>query len=85
MSERVPEGWTQSRVINFVNVGRGYAFKSFDYHSTGNPIVRVINISDSKCKKKATLGGYHGLALTRCYADEEQKENNLINYLEKLF
>ena len=47
MSERVPEGWTQSRVINFVNVGRGYAFKSFDYHSTGNPIVRVTNISDS--------------------------------------
>ena len=47
--------------------------------------VFFINISDSKCKKKATLGGYHGLALTRCYADEEQKENNLINYLGKLF
>ena len=47
MSERVPEGWTQSRVINFVNVGRGYAFKSSDYRSTGNPIIRVTNISDS--------------------------------------
>ena len=47
MSERVPEGWTQSRVTNFVNVGRGYAFKRFDYHFTGNPIVRVTNISDS--------------------------------------
>jgi len=47
--------------------------------------VQFINISDSKCKKKVTLGGYHGLALTKCYADEEKKENNLINYLGKLF
>ena len=47
--------------------------------------VQFVNISDSKCKKKVTLGGYHGLALTKCYADEEQIENNLINYLEKLF
>ena len=47
--------------------------------------VVFINISDSKCKKKSTLGGYHGLALTKCYADEEQKENDLINYLGKLF
>ena len=47
--------------------------------------VEFLNISDSKCKKKTTLGGYHGLALTKCYADEEQKENNLINYLGKLF
>ena len=47
--------------------------------------VEFVNISDSKCKKKATLGGYHGLALTKCYADEEQKENDLINYLGKLF
>ena len=48
-------------------------------------VVQFVNISDSKCKKKVTLGGYHGLALTKCYADEEQIENNLINYLEKLF
>ena len=47
--------------------------------------VFFIDISNSKCKKKATLGGYHGLALTRCYADEEKKENYLINYLGKLF
>ena len=36
-------------------------------------------------KKKATLGGYHGLALTKCYADEEKKEKDLVNYLGKLF
>ena len=27
--------------------------------------VEFVNISDSKCKKKTTLGGYHGLALTK--------------------
>jgi predicted esterase len=47
--------------------------------------VEFVNISDSKCKKKATLGGYHGLALTKCYADEEKKEKDLVNYLGKLF
>ncbi len=36
--------------------------------------IEFINISDSKCKKNATLGGYHGLALTKCYADEEKKK-----------
>ena len=47
--------------------------------------VEFVNISDSKCKKKTTLGGYHGLALTKCYADEEKKEKDLVNYLGKLF
>ena len=47
--------------------------------------VEFVNISDSKCKKKATLGGYHGLALTKCYASEEKKQKDLINYLGKLF
>ncbi|MDC0855686.1 hypothetical protein OAP67_01465 [Candidatus Pelagibacter sp.] len=47
--------------------------------------VVFLNITKSKCKKKVTLGGYHGLALTKCYANEEQKKNDLINYLEKLF
>ena len=47
--------------------------------------VEFVNISDSKCKKKTTLGGYHGLALTKCYADEEKKRKDLVNYLGKLF
>ena len=47
--------------------------------------VEFVNISDSKCKKKTTLGGYHGLALTKCYADEEKTEKDLVNYLGKLF
>ncbi|RPG98223.1 MAG: hypothetical protein CBD99_000080 [Candidatus Pelagibacter sp. TMED239] len=47
--------------------------------------VEFINISNSKCKKKAALGGYHGLALTKCYAEEQQKKGDIINYLDKLF
>jgi type I restriction enzyme, S subunit len=46
MSESVPEGWLKSEISNFVNIGRGYAFKSLDYRSEGNPIVRVTNISE---------------------------------------
>lgn len=44
-----------------------------------------VNISKSNCKKKVNLGGYHGLALTKCYADQELRKNDLINYLEKIF
>ena len=47
MSSVVPEGWHESEICDFVNVGRGYAFKSSDYRSDGNPIVRVTNISEA--------------------------------------
>ena len=47
--------------------------------------VEFINISNSKCKKKAALGGYHGLDLTKCYAEEQLKKGDIINYLDKLF
>ena len=45
MNERVPVGWLKINVTDLVNVGRGYAFKSSDYCTAGNPIVRVTNIS----------------------------------------
>ena len=51
-------------------------------------LINTNTFADKKFEKdlkKTTLGGYHGLALTKCYADEEQKENYLINYLGKLF
>ena len=47
--------------------------------------VEFINISDSKCKKKATLGGYHGLALTKCFADEDPRSKEIIKYLNKIY
>ena len=47
MSSLVPEGWYETELHQFVNVSRGYAFKSSDYRSSGNPIVRVTNITNS--------------------------------------
>ncbi|MDA7825936.1 restriction endonuclease subunit S [Porticoccaceae bacterium] len=47
MSSVVPEGWYETELHQFVNVSRGYAFKSSDYRSSGNPIVRVTNITNS--------------------------------------
>ena len=47
--------------------------------------VEFVNISDSKCKKKATLGGYHGLALTKCFADEDSRSKEIIKYLNKIY
>ena len=37
-----------------------------------------------KCKKKANLGGYHGLALTECFAGDP-KGKEVIKYLENIF
>ena len=47
--------------------------------------VKFINITESGCKKKKILGDYHGIALTKCYADYEEKNKNIVQYLEKLF
>ena len=47
--------------------------------------VKFVNITPSKCKKKATLGGYHGLALTECYFNQEAQNKDIITYLEKLY
>ena len=51
-------------------------------------LITTSSFADKKFEnnlKKVTLGGYHVLALTKCYADEEMKKNDLINYLGKLF
>ena len=47
--------------------------------------VEFVNISNSKCKKKATLGGYHGLALTKCFAEEDPRSKEIIKYLNKIY
>ena len=47
--------------------------------------VKFINITDSGCKKKKTLGDYHGIALTKCYANYEKQNKEITKYLEDLF
>ena len=47
--------------------------------------VKFVNLTSSKCKKKATLGGYHGIALTKCFADEDPRSKEIAKYLEEIF
>ena len=47
--------------------------------------VKFVNITSSECKKKATLGGYHGLALTKCFANEDLRSKEITKYLEGIF
>ena len=47
--------------------------------------VKFVNITESDCKKKKTLGGYHGIALTKCFAEHEANDKNIVRYLEEIF
>ena len=47
--------------------------------------VRFVDVSDTNCKKKLKTGGWHGITLTRCFADKDPKRKEIIKYLEKLF
>ena len=47
--------------------------------------VRFVDISDTNCKKKLKTGGWHGITLTKCFADKDPKRKEIIKYLEKLF
>ena len=47
--------------------------------------VKFVNLTVSDCKKKITLGGYHGFALTNCYAEYEKTNKNILKYLEEIF
>ena len=47
--------------------------------------VRLINITESDCKKEKMLGGYHGISLTECYANYEKNNKDIIKYLEEIF
>jgi len=47
--------------------------------------VRFVDVSDTNCKKKLKTGGWHGITLTKCFADKDLKRKEIIKYLEKLF
>ena len=47
--------------------------------------VRLINITKADCKKEKILGGYHGISLTKCYANYEKNNKDIIKYLEEIF
>ena len=47
--------------------------------------VKFIDLSDTKCKGKVMLGGYHGITLTKCFANEDPRSMEIAKYLEEIF
>ena len=47
--------------------------------------VKFVNLTSSKCKKKATLGGFHRIALAKCFANEDPRSKEIAKYLEEIF
>ena len=57
-----------------------------DYSSFSNlSSVKLVNLTGLDCKGKVTLGGYHGIALTKCFAEHEVNDKNIVRYLEEIF
>ena len=47
--------------------------------------VKFIDLSDTKCKGKVMLRGYHGITLTKCFADEDNRSKEITKYLEEIY
>ena len=47
--------------------------------------IKFFDLSDTQCKKKKLLGDYHGIALTKCFADEDPRSKEIIKYLNKIY
>jgi predicted esterase len=47
--------------------------------------IGFIDLSSSLCKGKTMTGGYHGIPLNKCFAVQEKKNENILNYLREVF
>ena len=47
--------------------------------------VKFVNLTESGCKKAEPTKNYHGITLTKCYAEHEKKNKDIIKYLEEIF
>ena len=47
--------------------------------------VKFVNLTESGCKKAEPTKNYHGITLTKCYADYEKANQDINKYLENLF
>jgi len=52
---------------------------------SNSPNVKFFDVSDTTCKSKAKLGGYHGITLTKCFAEKDLRSKEIIKYLEEIF
>ena len=47
--------------------------------------VTFVDVTDTNCKKKIKSGGWHGITLTKCFADEDPRSKEIIKYLNKIY
>jgi DNA gyrase/topoisomerase IV subunit A len=47
--------------------------------------VKFVNLTESGCKKAEPAATYHGITLTKCYAEYEKKNKDIIKYLVEIF
>ena len=47
--------------------------------------IKFFDLSDTQCKKKKLLADYHGIALTKCFAEEDPRSKEIIKYLNKIY
>ena len=47
--------------------------------------VKFLDVSDTTCKKKLKTGGWHGITLTKCFADEDPRSKEIIKYLKQIY
>lgn len=47
--------------------------------------IGFIDLSSSLCKGKTMTGGDHGIPLNKCFAVQEKKDENIFNYLKRIF
>tara|TARA_B110000014_G_C20070906_1_gene558507 strand:- start:332 stop:1261 length:930 start_codon:yes stop_codon:yes gene_type:complete len=47
--------------------------------------LEFFDLSDTDCKGKVRLAGYHGIALTKCFANKDIRSKEVINYLNKIY
>jgi hypothetical protein len=47
--------------------------------------IGFIDLSSSLCKGKTMTGGDHGIPLNKCFAVQEKKNENILNYLREVF
>ncbi len=63
------DGWETSKTLSFLNL---------------NAVV-YKDISKSNCKAKLIFGKHHGIPLTKCFAEKQSNENDMINFLEQIY
>ena len=63
------DGWETSKTLSFLNL---------------NTVV-YKDISKSNCKPKLIFGKHHGIPLTKCFAESDVNQKEMIKFLEGIF